>query len=304
MHSFWKYIVFVLMILGWAAPASAVPVDLLKPIAFSDVACDAIVDETVMLSSVQQWIKEYNAELSALGAKGEKQIIRSLLDMNENKLSALQSSNTKEEIAELAEYVLERWDQTQAKKEKLDPFDQKVLTLLDNVGLIPAREEGMAFLRLNYAYFYKHIHFSPEGKAFVDVLVTQPLCQEEISSEDFVYWTQADMADWAVQWEKFLRANPKNPYAPEALKRYHAIINLMLFQNLPPRDQNGAMDQWDWWKDEMDSIVKTHQGTLAGRLLEEFIVSVDANGQKEPKDLKQRFAALIDTEFVPEKQAA
>ena len=36
-------------------------------------------------------------------------------------------------------------------------------------------------------------------------------------------------------------------------------------------------------------------------MIEEFIASVDANDQKEPKDLKQRLASRIDTEFTSSK---
>lgn len=83
MHSFWKTIVSVLMVLGWTAAAQAVPVDLLKPAVPFDVACDGAVDEAAMLNVVRCWIEECNIELSAIGESDEKHIIRSLLDMDE-----------------------------------------------------------------------------------------------------------------------------------------------------------------------------------------------------------------------------
>lgn len=291
------------MVLGWTAVAQAVPVDLLKPAVPFDVACDGAVDEAAMLNVVRCWIEECNIELSAIGESDEKHIIRSLLDMDEMPLSALWNSNVKEEIAGLVEPVLERWDRVMANKESLSSSDQKILAMLDSLGLIPAREEGAVFPRLNYAFFYKRVHFSPEGRAFVDVLVSQPLCKEELGGEDgLVFWSQNDMADWAAQLENFLRDNAGNPYAPDALKRYQAIINLMLFQDIPPRGQDGVMERWNWWKTEMlGNIAKKHQGTLTGTLVEEFMVSVDANGQKVPKDLERRLSARIDAEFAPGK---
>lgn len=301
MHSFWKSIVLVLMILGWRAEAQAVPVDLLKTVVSADVSCDGAVDETAMLKAVQRWSTECNIELSTIGERPEEQIIRSLLDMDEMPLSALRNSDVKEEITGLVEPVLERWAFA---KEELSASDKKVLAMLDSLCLIPDTAEGMAFLRLNYPSIYKRVHFSPEGRTFVDVLVSQPLCNEDLGGEEYVMlWSQIHMADWAVQLEKFLRSNAKNPYAPDAVKRYHAIINLMLFRKIPPRDQDGFMyDRWNWWKHEMMGfIVKKHQGTLTGHLIEEFIASVDANDQKEPKDLKQRLASRIDTEFTSSK---
>ena len=119
MHSFWKTIVSVLMVLGWTAAAQAVPVDLLKPAVPFDVACDGAVDEAAMLNVVRCWIEECNIELSAIGESDEKHIIRSLLDMDEMPLSALWNSNVKEEIAGLVEPVLERWDRVMANKESL-----------------------------------------------------------------------------------------------------------------------------------------------------------------------------------------
>ena len=260
MHSFWKTIVSVLMVLGWTAAAQAVPVDLLKPAVPFDVACDGAVDEAAMLNVVRCWIEECNIELSAIGESDEKHIIRSLLDMDEMPLSALWNSNVKEEIAGLVEPVLERWDRVMANKESLSSSDQKILAMLDSLGLIPAREEGAVFPRLNYAFFYKRVHSSPEGRAFVDVLVSQPLCKEELGGEDgLVFWSQNDMADWAAQLENFLRDNAGNPYAPDALKRYQAIINLMLFQDIPPRGQDGVMERWNWWDTEVPGkIAKKH----------------------------------------------
>ena len=286
------------MILGWRAEAQAVPVDLLKTVVSADVSCDGAVDETAMLKAVQRWSTECNIELSTIGERPEEQIIRSLLDMDEMPLSALRNSDVKEEITGLVEPVLERWAFA---KEELSASDKKVLAMLDSLCLIPDTAEGMAFLRLNYPSIYKRVHFSPEGRTFVDVLVSQPLCNEDLGGEEYVMlWSQIHMADWAVQLEKFLRSNAKNPYAPDAVKRYHAIINLMLFRKIPPRDQDGFMyDRWNWWKHEMMGfIVKKHQGTLTGHLIEEFIASVDANDQKEPKDMKQRLASRIDTEFT------
>ena len=301
MPSFWKIIVAVLMVLGWAAVAQAVPVVHLQPAAPSDVACDGAVDEAAMLNTVQRWIRECNTELSAIGNSDEKQIIQSLLDMDERPLAALWNSNVKAEIETLVEPVLERWLNVRTRGK--NPADQKVLAMLGHFGFIPDSDEGVAYLRLNYAFFYKRVHFSPEGRAFVDVLVSQPLCKEELGGEDYyMVWSQSHMADWAVQLEHFLRGNAGSPYAPDALKRYRAIMNLMLFQNLPPRGQDGVMDRWDWWKTEMlGDIVKTHRGTLTGSLVEEFIAGVDANGRKEPKDLKPRLAARINAALAPGK---
>ena len=141
------------MVLGWTAAAQAVPVDLLKPAVPFDVACDGAVDEAAMLNVVRCWIEECNIELSAIGESDEKHIIRSLLDMDEMPLSALWNSNVKEEIAGLVEPVLERWDRVMANKESLSSSDQKILAMLDSLGLIPAREEGAVFPRLNYAFF-------------------------------------------------------------------------------------------------------------------------------------------------------
>ena len=89
MYSLWKSIFSVLMILGWAATAQAIPVDFLKPAAPSDVTCEKAVDEAAMLDAVKRWIREYNTELSAIGKSDETQIVQSLLNMDEMPLSAL-----------------------------------------------------------------------------------------------------------------------------------------------------------------------------------------------------------------------
>ena len=292
------------MLLGWAAVAQAVPVDLLKTPVPADVACGGAVDEAATLKAVQHWVLQCNNELSAIDKNDERRIMGYLLDMKVDYLISLQNTPVKEKITELVEPVLQRWVQALMKKGSLTPADQKLLAYLGSLALVPTMEEGVTYLRLDHAAFYKHVHFSPAARAFVDVLVSQPLCNEDLGGEEFVMlWSQIHMADWAVQLEKFLRSNAKNPYAPDAVKRYHAIINLMLFRKIPPRDQDGFMyDRWNWWKHEMMGfIVKKHQGTLTGHLIEEFIASVDANDQKEPKDLKQRLASRIDTEFTSSK---
>lgn len=95
-----------------------------------------------------------------------------------------------------------------------------------------------------------------------------------------------------------------NPYAPDALKRYHSIVDLMFFKRIPERGPNGVIDRWNWQKNEiLGPLAQTYQGTLTGRLIGDFIAAVDANGQKDPQGLKQRFAALIDAELAPKKGA-
>lgn len=289
------------MILGWASVSQAIPVNFLKPATLSDVACEGVVNGSAMLDALDRWVSECNGKLLSMGDGDEKQIIQSLLDMEERPLAALWNSNIKAEIETLVEPVLERWLTVRTRGK--NPADQKVLAMLGRFGLIPDSDEGVPFLRLDYDFFYKRVCFNPEGRALADVLVSQPLCKEELGGEDYsMVWSQIDMADWAVQLERFLRGNAKNPYAPDVLKRYRAIINLMLFQNVPPRDQDGVMDQWDWWKTEMlGDIAKKHHGTLTGTLVEEFMASVDANGQREPKDLKPRLVARIDAALAPGK---
>lgn len=297
MQVFWKSIVLTLMILGFAAEARAVSVDLLKTAELSDVLCNGTVNENAMLNALQKWSKECNAELSAMNGKDEEQIIRSLLDMGEVPMGELRRADVLMEISELAEAVLKR---SFFAKQELTASDKKILALFDSLCLIPDSDEGIFFVRLNYSAMYKRVHFSPEARAFVDVLVSQPLCDEDLGGEKYsMIWSQIHIAEWAVQLEKFLRTNANNPYASYALIRYHAMIDLMLFQAVPPRDQNGVMyDRWDWWKKEMlGFIAKKYQETLTGRLAQEFIAVVDANNRKVPKELKQRFSDKINAEF-------
>lgn len=301
MRLFWKSIAVFWLILGFAAEGWAVSVDMLKPAAASDIACGGAVDEAAVLKAAQQWIKELNSELAAIGQKDEKQIIQSLLNMDEVPMAKIRFSDAVRQMEELTEPVLKR---ALFAKNKITASDKKILALFNSLCLAPDMDEGMSFLRLDYPAVFRRVHFSPEARAFADVLVLQPLCSFDLGGEEYyMIWSQVHIAEWAVQLEKFLRANPANPYAPDAVKRYHAMIDLMLFQALPPRDKNGFMyDRWNWWKKEMlGDIAKKYQGMLTGRLAEEFIGRVDANGCKVPKDLKQRFAAEIDAEFASVK---
>ena len=78
----------------------------------------------------------------------------------------------------------------------------------------------------------------------------------------------------------------------------------MFFKRIPTRGPNGVIDRWNWQKNEiLGPLAQTYQGTLTGRLIGDFIAAVDANGQKDPQGLKQRFAALIDAELAPKKGA-
>lgn len=295
MRLFWKSIAAFLLILTWSDEVKAVPVDFLK----TDV-CDAVCADTAdkaIQKAVRQWIKECNAALSDIAEKDEEQIIRPLLDMNNMPLAELRNSNIAEKIRDLAEPVLERWAFA---KNELTVSDKTMLAMLGSLCLVPDMEEGWVFLRLDYSSFYRHVRFSPEGRAFADVLVSQPLCNEDLGGEEyFMIWSQLHIADWAVQWENFLRSNAENPYAPDAAIRFQTMIDLMLFQALPPRDQNGVMyDRWNWWKKEMlGTIAKQYRNTLTGRLAEEFTIRVDANDGKVPKDLKQCFIAAVNAEF-------
>lgn len=306
MHSLAKCIALVLILLGWAAVAQAVPVDLLKTPVPADVACGGAVDEAVTLKAVQHWVLLCNNELSAIDKNDERRIMGYLLDMKVDYLSHLRRHSVKEKISELVEPVLQRWvQQALMKKGSLTPADQKLLAYLGSLALVPTMEEGLAYLRLDYAAFYKHVHFSPAARAFVDVLVSQPMSDEDLGGEEYYkYWPHLHMAEWAAQLEKFLRAHAGNPYAPDALKRYHSIVDLMFFKSVPSRGPNGVIDRWNWQKNEiLGPLAQTYQGTLTGRLIGDFIAAVDANGQKAPQGLKQRFAALIDAELAPKKGA-
>ena len=305
MHSLAKSIALVLMLLGWAAVAQAVPVDLLKTPVPADVACGGAVDEAATLKAVQHWVLQCNNELSAIDKNDERRIMGYLLDMKVDYLISLQNSPVKEKITELVEPVLQRWVQALMKKGSLTPADQKLLAYLGSLALAPTMEEGVTYLRLDHAAFYKHVRFSPAARAFVDVLVSQPMSDEELGGEEYSkHWSHLHMAEWAAQLEKFLRAHAGNPYAPDALKRYHSIVDLMFFKRIPERGPNGVIDRWNWQKNEiLGPLAQTYQGTLTGRLIGDFIAAVDANGQKDPQGLKQRFAALIDAELAPKKGA-
>ena len=305
MHSLAKSIALVLILLGWAAVARAVPVDLLKTPVPADVACGGAVDEAATLKAVQHWVLQCNNELSAIDKNDERRIMGYLLDMKVDYLISLQNSPVKEKITELVEPVLQRWVQALMKKGSLTPADQKLLAYLGSLALAPTMEEGVTYLRLDHAAFYKHVRFSPAARAFVDVLVSQPMSDEELGGEEYSkHWSHLHMAEWAAQLEKFLRAHAGNPYAPDALKLYHSIVDLMFFKRIPERGPNGVIDRWNWQKNEiLGPLAQTYQGTLTGRLIGDFIAAVDANGQKDPQGLKQRFAALIDAELAPKKGA-
>ena len=279
MPSFGKSIALVLILLGWAAVAQAVPVDLLKTPVPADVACGGAVDEAATLKAVQHWVLLCNNELSAIDKNDERRIMGYLLDMKVDHLSHLRRHSVKEKISELVEPVLQRWvQQALMKKGSLTPADQKLLAYLGSLALVPTMEEGLAYLRLDYAAFYKHVHFSPAARAFVDVLVSQPMSDEDLGGEEYYkYWPHLHMAEWAAQLEKFLRAHAGNPYAPDALKRYHSIVDLMFFKSVPSRGPNGVIDRWNWQKNEiLGPLAQTYQGTLTGRLIGDFIAAVDA----------------------------
>ena len=114
-----------------------------------------------------------------------------------------------------------------------------------------------------------------------------------------VFQSQSERAAWAVGMERFLKDNAGSPYKADALKRYHAIMHLLLYSDVPPRRQDGSMDNWSWWRDEMmKDIVWRYRGTLTGTLTEDFIAGVDASGGKEPKDLEKHQSARIDSTFA------
>ena len=300
MHPLWKSLVLVLIFFGWTAMARAVPVTLLPPVSPSDVACGGVLDEDAMLNSARQWTAACNDEISAIGQKDEAGIIRSLLDLGERKLATLRESEIRSRMETLSEAVLERWNRAGGKTEMLSPSDQKALIMLSRFGFSPAREEGAAYLRLTPDFFYKRLQLSPEGRAFVDVLISQPLSRDEFMGEDgVVFQSQSERAIWAVGMERFLDENAGSPYKADALKRYHAIMHLLLYSDVPPRRQNGSLDNWPWWRDAMmKDIVWRYRGTLTGTLTEDFIASVDASGGKEPKDLEKHQAASIDSTFA------
>ena len=101
-------------------------------------------------------------------------------------LSHLRRHSVKEKISELVEPVLQRWvQQALMKKGSLTPADQKLLAYLGSLALVPTMEEGLAYLRLDYAAFYKHVHFSPAARAFVDVLFSQPMSEEDLCCEEY-----------------------------------------------------------------------------------------------------------------------
>ena len=98
MPSFGKSIALVLILLGWAAVAQAVPVDLLKTPVPADVACGGAVDEAATLKAVQHWVLLCNNELSAIDKNDERRIMGYLLDMKVDYLSSLRRHSVKEKM--------------------------------------------------------------------------------------------------------------------------------------------------------------------------------------------------------------
>ena len=189
-----------------------------------------------MLRAARQWTTACNDELSAIGQKDEAGVIRSLLDLSEQKLTALRKSEIRSSMETIAEAVLERWNRAGGRTETLSHSDQKALIILSRFGFVPVREEGEAYLRLNPAFFYKRVQLSPEGRAFADVLISQPLSRDEFMGEDgTVFQSQSERAAWAVGMERFLKDNAGSPYKADALKRYHAIMHLLLYSDVPPQ---------------------------------------------------------------------
>ena len=99
MPSLAKCIALVLILLGWAAVAQAVPVDLLKTPVPADVACGGAVDEAATLKAVQHWVLLCNNELSAIDKNDERRIMGYLLDMKVDYLSHLRRHSVKEKIS-------------------------------------------------------------------------------------------------------------------------------------------------------------------------------------------------------------
>ena len=179
MHSLWKSLALILMFFEWTAVARAVPVTLLPPVSPSDVVCGGVLDEDAMLRAARQWTTACNDELSAIGQKDEAGVIRSLLDLSEQKLAALRKSEIRSSMETIAEAVLERWNRAGGRTETLSHSDQKALIILSRFGFVPVREEGEAYLRLNPAFFYNRVQNIHEGRAYADVHITQPITRDE-----------------------------------------------------------------------------------------------------------------------------
>ncbi|MGN1038485.1 MAG: hypothetical protein ACI4P0_03720, partial [Mailhella sp.] len=280
------------------------PVEYVPDITAADVACHGTVNEAALQSALQAWLEEYNSRLASHAAMEERDIVRDLTEEGASILSYLQTTETKGKVEAVAEPVLERWSKAIQDPSVLSADDRKVLDILGRYGMVPAAEEGMAFLTFDYGRFYKHTRLSPECGAFIDILVSQPLSSDALHDDQTLFWGLDSLAEWAVQWEKFLREQPSNPYAPYALKRYHSYIDLMLFCSLPasmtfPAHKGGVMT--DWTKEFLENVAELSRGTFTGKIIEEFLAGVKAQGMKEPEGLKQRIATQINAEFSQKK---
>lgn len=297
MKSFLKSIFCFFIVLAWAGMAYAVPVNYLPAVTPADAACDNAVNEKALLEALQNWVKKCNAELAKLEKMQEKELVLSLFNMDEEMPFAnLLEADSKNTLDELAGSVLETWFKPEDTA-KLSPAKQKVLALLGGYGLVPESEEGMTFLALDNAFFYKQLQLSPQAKALVDVIISQPLSSETFMREDGILnYGQNAFAKWAVSLEKFMRANPENPYAAEALQRYQLWIEYMLFYNLT--DADGVLSNWQWQKDFLRDIAKEYPDTFTAGLIKAFTDSIEANGLKDQKALKQTIMKRIAAEFT------
>ena len=142
MHSLWKSLALILMFFEWTAVARAVPVTLLPPVSPSDVVCGGVLDEDAMLRAARQWTTACNDELSAIGQKDEAGVIRSLLDLSEQKLAALRKSEIRSSMETIAEAVLERWNRAGGRTETLSHSDQKALIILSRSGSFRSERKG------------------------------------------------------------------------------------------------------------------------------------------------------------------
>ncbi len=284
------------LLLGISAQAYAVPATPLKKVQISDVACDNAVNEAELLKSLQEWVKQFNDNLSFLEKKNETQAIKILADDKNDFLLPLKDAAHMMGDAVL-EPVLQRWAGTDFDEAKLSAAERKIFALLEGYGIKKGIVEGCPYLDADEIFFQKRIKFSEDGRAFLQIMQEQP---KVLYSDGGLWYGPADMGAFAAEWERFMQNHQNSPFLQEAGKQYKKLIELMIFCDLPnsmafPKSNGYRMT--DNLKDLLRTAAENSAGTFTSRIISESLSAINANGGKLPSSLKKRMFAQIDKEF-------
>ena len=257
-----------------------------------DAARTLSATNPALAQQLNNWRDCYNRALASLEPLALDKAIDSVLGEN-SLLQELQNAEAYTALNTALEPLLERWQGAAFARKEVNADDATVLRILKEYGLTPQSAEGMPYLNIEAQTLLQHIQ--ADGlPAFLAVYTKQPAV---LFSDGGCVYSVPEMGDFAVAWEKYMRAQPQSPLYSTAREQYISFMDFLMFSILDntPAFPRGKMRKE--WFDELQAVVRAHPQTTTADVLQQFLKDTKAANYTFSKKRQTATMQRIDQAF-------